>query len=57
MAKREWSAYALAKAAGVDPGMVKRYLDGKRGVTSDTLELLLAALNLRIVPTAKKRSV
>jgi transcriptional regulator with XRE-family HTH domain len=43
------SASALARAAGVDPGVVNRYLDGRRGLTLETADKLAAALNLRLV--------
>lgn len=53
MERRELTAYALGKLAGVDPGVVKRFVDGKLQMKSDNLELLLAALELRIT-SAKK---
>lgn len=55
MTRRDLTAYALAKLAGLDPGVVKRFVDGKRGLTSDSVDRLLAALELRIVPKTKPR--
>ncbi len=40
MQRRELTAYALGKLAGVDPGVVKRFVDGKLQIKSDNLELL-----------------
>ena len=48
MESRELSAYALAKLAGLDPGVVSRYVTGRREVQTDTLEKLLNALGLVI---------
>ena len=52
MESQQLTAYALAKLAGIDPGVVKRFVDGKLQIKSDNLDLLLAALELRI--TEKK---
>jgi transcriptional regulator with XRE-family HTH domain len=49
IAARGLTASALARAAGVDPGVIKRYLDGRRGLTLATADKLSAALNLRLV--------
>jgi len=43
------SASALARAAGIDPGIVKRYLSGRRGLTLATADKLASILNLRLV--------
>lgn len=48
MERRELTAYALGKLAGVDPGVVKRYVSGQREMQSDTLEKILNALGLAI---------
>jgi len=48
MQRRELTAYALGKLAGVDPGVVKRFVDGKLQIKSDNLDLLCAALNLEL---------
>lgn len=44
------TAYALGKLAGVDPGSVSRFITGRSGMASGNLDLLLEALELRIVP-------
>lgn len=55
---RETSAYALAKAAGVDPSIVQRFMSGERNdLRLSTASLLCAALGLRLVPTARRPSV
>jgi predicted transcriptional regulator len=48
MQSRELSAYALAKLAGLDPGVVKRYVSGQREIQTDTLEKMLDVLGLVI---------
>ena len=48
MESRELSAYALAKLAELDPGVVKRYINGQREMQTDTLEKILNALGLVI---------
>jgi len=48
MQRRELTAYALGKLAGVDPGVVKRFVDGKLQIKSDNLDLLCAGLNLEL---------
>jgi transcriptional regulator with XRE-family HTH domain len=48
------TAYATAKAAGVDPGVVSRFLNGERGITSDTLDRIALALNLRLVEVGRR---
>jgi plasmid maintenance system antidote protein VapI len=42
------TAYAVAKVAGVDPGVVQRFVKGERGLTLDTVDRLAAALNLEL---------
>lgn len=48
MESRELSAYGLAKLAELDPGVVKRYINGQREMQTDTLEKILNALGLVI---------
>jgi transcriptional regulator with XRE-family HTH domain len=48
MKSRELSAYALAKLAELDPGVVKRYINGQREMQTDTLEKILNVLGLVI---------
>ncbi len=38
------TAYAVGRESGVDPGILSRFLAGRRGVTSDTIDRLAAAL-------------
>jgi transcriptional regulator with XRE-family HTH domain len=49
IASRGLTAYALGKAAGVDAGVVKRFLNGERGLSLATLDKIAAALDLRLV--------
>ncbi|SIO44490.1 Cro/C1-type HTH DNA-binding domain-containing protein [Singulisphaera sp. GP187] len=49
IATRELTASQLARAAGVDPGMVRRFLLGDRGLSLATADKLAAALGLIIV--------
>jgi transcriptional regulator with XRE-family HTH domain len=49
IAARGLTAAALGRAAGVDSGVVKRYLERKRGLTLATADKLAAALGLRLV--------
>jgi transcriptional regulator with XRE-family HTH domain len=46
---RGLTAYALGKAAKVDAGVVKRFMNGRRGLVLATLDKIAAALNLRLV--------
>lgn len=43
------SLYRLAEDAGVDRSVLSRFVAGKRGLTTDTLDRLAVALRLRIV--------
>lgn len=42
------SPYAISKAAGVDAGILSRFLSGQRGITSDTIDRLASALGLHL---------
>jgi predicted transcriptional regulator len=42
------TAYAVAKLAQIDPGVVKRYITGQREMQTDTLEKILNVLGLVI---------
>ncbi len=57
IAARGLTASALARAAGVDPGIVRRYLEGKRGLTLATADKLAAALDLQLTPFAEAGSI
>jgi transcriptional regulator with XRE-family HTH domain len=48
------TAYATAKAAGVNPGTVSRFLSGKRSITLDTLDKIALALDLRLVEVGRR---
>ena len=41
--------HAIARAAGVDPGIVSRFLRHERGLTLETLDRLAESLGLRLV--------
>jgi hypothetical protein len=42
------TAYAVALAADVDPGMLTRFLNGHRGLTTATLDRLMPVLGLHL---------
>jgi transcriptional regulator with XRE-family HTH domain len=52
---RGLSAYALAKLAEVDPGVVSRWMTGKRDIRLETADKIAEALGLRLVETARSR--
>lgn len=54
MKRREWTVYRLIKEASAKPDPVYKYLDGKREITTATLEPLLAALGLKLQKPADK---
>jgi hypothetical protein len=47
------TAYALGQAAGIDPGVIQRFLNQERGLTLDTVDRLALALNLRLLEVAR----
>ncbi len=49
------AAHAIAGAADVDPGILSRFLSGKRGITIDSLDRIAGALGLGLVATARGR--
>jgi transcriptional regulator with XRE-family HTH domain len=51
---RGLTAYAVAKSAGVDPGVVQRFLTGRRDVMLGTADRIAAALGLRLVEPARR---
>ncbi len=57
IAARGLTASALARAAGVDPGIVKRYLEGRRGLTLATADKLAAALDLQLTHFAEAEHI
>jgi len=48
------SAYAAARLAGVDPGVVSRFMTGERDIRLATADRLASALGLRLVELGKK---
>jgi hypothetical protein len=51
--RRKPSAYAVAKAAGVDTAVVQRFLDAERGLTTASIDKIARALGLRLVETGR----
>jgi len=43
------SQNGLARAAGLDPGAVNRFIHGERGLSAESLDLLADVLDLHIV--------
>lgn len=42
------TAYAVAKLAGLDAGVVKRFIEGKTDMTASNLDKVFQVLGLRI---------
>lgn len=42
------TAYAVAKLAQIDPGVVKRFVEGRTDMTSSNLDKVFAALGLSV---------
>lgn len=42
------TAYAVAKLAGVDPGVVKRFVEGRTDMTASNLEKVFEVLGLSV---------
>jgi transcriptional regulator with XRE-family HTH domain len=51
---RGLSAYAAARLAGVDPGVVSRFMTGERDIRLETDGRLAAALGLRLVEVGRR---
>ncbi len=51
---RGLTAYGLGKEAGVDPGVIQRFLNRERDVRLETVDRLAAALGLRLVEVARR---
>lgn len=51
--RRKPSAYAIARAAEVDPATVQRFLDGERDMTTGTLDKIGRALGLKVIETGR----
>jgi transcriptional regulator with XRE-family HTH domain len=48
IAGRRLSAYSVGQAAGVNPAIVSRFVSRERGLTSDSLDKIAAALGIRL---------
>jgi transcriptional regulator with XRE-family HTH domain len=55
IASRGLTAYAVAKLAGIDPGVVSRFLSGERDIRLETADRIAAALGLRLVEVARAK--
>jgi transcriptional regulator with XRE-family HTH domain len=53
---RGLTAYAVARDAGVDPGMVSRFLTGERDIRLATADRIALALNVRLVEIARAKA-
>lgn len=51
---RGLNAYAVGQLAGVDPGVVSRFLRGQRDIRLETADRLASALGLRLVEVARQ---
>jgi transcriptional regulator with XRE-family HTH domain len=54
IASREITPYALAKLAGVDPGIVARFVSGQRDITLATADRLALPLGVRLHEVAAR---
>src|SRR3954453_10157561 len=52
---RGMTAYGLARDADLDPGIVQRFLTGRRDIRLETADRLVGALGLKLVESAKGR--
>ncbi len=56
---RDVTCYALGRDAGVDPGMIQRFLNHERDIRMDTFDRIAAVLRVRLVevglPTRRGR--
>lgn len=55
MEERRLSCYAVARDAGLNPGIVKRWHEGKRGLSFDSAEAIVKALGLKLVEVEARR--
>jgi hypothetical protein len=51
---RNLTAYGLAKDADLDPGVVQRFVSGRRDIRLETADRLVAALGLKLVESSAK---
>jgi transcriptional regulator with XRE-family HTH domain len=52
---RGLTAYAVAKAADIDPGMVARFVSDERDLRLATVDRVAAALGLRLVEVGRAK--
>jgi DNA-binding phage protein len=52
IATRGLTAYSVAKAAGVDPSTMTRFVSGERDLSLESFGKVVAALGLRLVESA-----
>src|SRR3954453_23925447 len=50
---RGMTAYGLAKDADIDPGVVQRFVTGRRDVRLETADKIASALGLRLVEAGR----
>jgi transcriptional regulator with XRE-family HTH domain len=53
---RRLTAYAVARDAGMDPGMVQRFLTGERDLRLESAAKICTALGLRLVEAGRGRN-
>jgi transcriptional regulator with XRE-family HTH domain len=53
---RGLTPYAVAKEAGIDPGMVARFVSGERDLRLGTVDRIAAALGLRLVEVGRSKA-
>src|SRR3954451_14921881 len=51
---RGLTAYGLARDADLDPGVVQRFVSGRRDIRLETADRLVAALGLKLVESGSK---
>ena len=49
------SRYEIAKRSGVDEAALSRFVNGQRGLTTDTLDRLAEVLDLELIPKRRPR--
>ncbi len=52
---RGLTPYAVAKLAGIDPGMVARFVSGERDLRLETVDRIAQALGLRLVEVGRAK--
>lgn len=54
MLSQDLTAYAVAKLSGLDPGVVKRFIEGKTDMTASNLDKVFEVLGLEVRQGKKK---